>query len=57
MPRWILVDDTDPRIQYSGPWFLDRGSQDNLGNFGIPYQSTLHGINTDGSFSYDFRGE
>ncbi|KAF8912156.1 hypothetical protein CPB84DRAFT_1761418 [Gymnopilus junonius] len=56
MPRWVLVDDTDAGIQYNGPWFVHQGSQNILGNFGIPYRSTLHGINTNGSFSYSFRG-
>ncbi|PPQ75095.1 hypothetical protein CVT26_011907 [Gymnopilus dilepis] len=56
MSRWVLVDDTDSGIQYSGSWFQDQGSQNGLGNFGPPYQGTLHGINGDGSFSYQFQG-
>jgi hypothetical protein len=55
--RWVVVDDTDPSIVYSGPWFLDSsGSQDNVGNFGPPYLETLHGTSADGSVSFEFNG-
>ncbi|KAF8912159.1 hypothetical protein CPB84DRAFT_1820827 [Gymnopilus junonius] len=52
----VLVDDTDSGIQYIGSWFADTGTLDNMGNFGPPYKSTLHGIKSDGSFSYNFQG-
>jgi hypothetical protein len=56
-PRWVVVDDTDSNIQYSGPWFSDSsGSQDNVGNFGPAYKSTLHGTKANASFSYAFSG-
>ncbi|KAF8912162.1 hypothetical protein CPB84DRAFT_1742776 [Gymnopilus junonius] len=45
MYRSVLVDDTDSGIQYIGSWFADTGTLDNIGNFGPPYKSTLHGIN------------
>ncbi|KDR73700.1 hypothetical protein GALMADRAFT_228152 [Galerina marginata CBS 339.88] len=56
MPRWIVVDDTDPGIHYTGSWFQDQGSQNGLGNFGVPFRSTLHGTTSDASFSYGFQG-
>ncbi|KAF8912163.1 hypothetical protein CPB84DRAFT_1841850 [Gymnopilus junonius] len=56
MSRSVFVDDTDSGIQYIGSWFADTGTQNNLGNFGPPYKSTLHGIKSDGSFSYNFQG-
>ncbi|KAF4615485.1 hypothetical protein D9613_002591 [Agrocybe pediades] len=56
MSRWVLVDDTDSSITYTGPWFSDVGSLDSFGNFGPPYLSTLHGIKAPGAFSYAFKG-
>ena len=56
-PRLIIVDDVDPNIQYTGPWYPDQGSRDSAGNFGPSYQSTLHGVNSNASLSYAFNGE
>ncbi|KAF9483497.1 hypothetical protein BDN70DRAFT_873790 [Pholiota conissans] len=56
MSRSILVDDTDPRIAYTGPWFTNTGSFDETGDSGPPLESTLHGTNDAASFSYDFSG-
>ena len=56
-PRYIIVDDVDPSIQYTGPWYPDQGSRDSVGNFGPPYQNTLHGVNSNASLSYAFNGE
>lgn len=57
MSRWVVVDDTDPGITYTGQWFLDQDTQDSLGNYGPPYLGTLHGTNSDSSFSYPFNGK
>ena len=54
--RLVLVDDTNPNIQYSGPWFTAQNTQLNTGNFGPPFQNTLHGVGADASFSYSFSG-
>lgn len=55
--RWVAVDDTDAGINYVGPsWRSDVGSFDSVGNFGTPYQRTLHGTDVDASFSYLFNG-
>ena len=51
----VLVDDTDPNIQYSGPWFLTQNALD-TGTNGPPFQNTLHGVNVNASFSYSFSG-
>ena len=56
-PRLIIIDDVDPSIQYTGPWYPDQGSRDSVGNFGPSYQSTLHGVNSNASLSYAFNGE
>ena len=56
-PRLIIVDDVDTNIQYTGPWYPDQGSRDSVGNFGPPYQSTLHGVNSNASLTYRFNGE
>jgi hypothetical protein len=55
-PRSIIIDNVDPSIQYIGPWSLDQGS-DSVGNFGPPYQSTLHSVQANASFSFAFNGE
>ncbi|KAF5344751.1 hypothetical protein D9756_011075 [Leucocoprinus leucothites] len=55
--RWVVVDDIDPKISYSGAWLPDNnGSGANPGNFGPPYLGTLHGISTNGSVSFPFNG-
>ncbi|KDR76180.1 hypothetical protein GALMADRAFT_139913 [Galerina marginata CBS 339.88] len=55
-PRRIIVDDTDPNINYSGPWFQDRGSLDDIEHGGPPWNSTVHGVNANASLSYNFTG-
>ncbi|KAF8163683.1 hypothetical protein B0H34DRAFT_781303 [Crassisporium funariophilum] len=55
-PRPIIVDDIDPDIVYTGPWFQDQGSQNSAGNFGPVFQDTLHGTKSDASLSYAFNG-
>jgi len=55
--RWVMVDDTDTDIAYTGPWFQYKGSQDTRGNFGPTYKSTLHGTNDTASLSFAFNGE
>lgn len=57
-PRRIVIDDTNSRIQYVGPWGLDtRHTQDGLGNFGDPFQGSVHGVvDSTASFSFTFEG-
>ncbi|KAJ2915922.1 hypothetical protein MD484_g4472, partial [Candolleomyces efflorescens] len=55
--KWIIVDDTDTAIVYRGPWSSTDGSKyANSGNFGQPYNNTLHGINATGSLSFSYDG-
>ncbi|KAF9439548.1 hypothetical protein P691DRAFT_690435 [Macrolepiota fuliginosa MF-IS2] len=55
--RWVVLDDTDIAIKYTGDWFLDTTtSKDTIGNFGLPYLHTLHGTSTNGSISAEFNG-
>jgi hypothetical protein len=54
--RPIVIDDFNPLFQYGTGWFRDEGSQDNLGNFGPPFQHTLHGTDSNSSFSFSFQG-
>ena len=53
--RLVLLDDTNPSIQYSGPWFTaqDVAPAD---TGGPAFQNTLHGVNVDGNFSFSFSG-
>jgi hypothetical protein len=55
--RRVVVDDTDSSIRYAGSWFQANGQNDNLGNFGPPFQRTLHGVNQNASLSYAFTGD
>lgn len=56
--RQVLVDDTDPSIQY-GPegWFVADPSKLNVGNFGPIYNATSHATTSSNStLSYSFNG-
>jgi len=56
-PRRVLVDDTDSRILYSSSWVSDSsGIQDQVGNFGPAFNSTLHGAFGDGTAQFEFTG-
>ncbi|KAJ2915936.1 hypothetical protein MD484_g4483, partial [Candolleomyces efflorescens] len=56
--RWVIIDDRDSRISYSGSWSTTSGDNfNNRGNFGQTYLNTLRGSSTDGSsFSFTFTG-
>ena len=54
--RLVLVDDTDPNIQYYGSWFAAQNTQSNTGTNGPPFENTLHGANVNASFCYFFSG-
>ncbi|KAJ6562501.1 hypothetical protein B0H19DRAFT_1375565 [Mycena capillaripes] len=54
----IVVDDTDPAIQY-GPtgWFVaDSTKLNNIGNYGPVYNGTSHSAVTNASLSFPFNG-
>lgn len=51
-----MVDDTDPAVQYNGPWSQDFGTTDSLGNAGSTYNHTTHVIKNNGSLSFTFTG-
>ncbi|KAF9560134.1 hypothetical protein CPC08DRAFT_637020, partial [Agrocybe pediades] len=56
-PRLVVVDDNDSSIFYSDSWFLDDTKQkDDVGNFGPTLQGTLHGTNSNGTFTFSFSG-
>ena len=51
----IIIDDTNSAIQYTGPWF-GVNTLNNTGSFGSPLQNTLHGVNENASFAFNFSG-
>ncbi|EDR06598.1 uncharacterized protein LACBIDRAFT_294669 [Laccaria bicolor S238N-H82] len=56
-PRWVVVDDADSTIAYTGAWSnVASKSLDTLGNFGPTYLGTSHGTNSTASFAYSFQG-
>ena len=52
----VLVDDGDPRIRWDGDWFVRRGVEE-LGGWGPPRMSTLHGFQSSGNLSFQFSGK
>ncbi|KAF8878778.1 hypothetical protein BD779DRAFT_1180873 [Infundibulicybe gibba] len=67
-PRRVIVDDTDPQIQYSasdhwilnadaGQWPFAGGNPDKSGQSGQPFRSTTHlAVSASSSLSFRFRG-
>jgi len=58
-PRWVVVNDNDEGIKYSGPWLKQQGnSLDSLalGSFGVPYLGDWHQVTESASLSYTFDG-
>ncbi|KAJ7445165.1 hypothetical protein B0H11DRAFT_1746937 [Mycena galericulata] len=56
-PRQIVVDDSDPSIEYPDDWFnVANITKFNVGNFGAIYNSTTHGVTSDSSLSFPFNG-
>ena len=53
---FVLIDDTNSSIQYSGSWFEIKNTQINTGSYGRPFQDTLHGVNVTAYFSFPFSG-
>ncbi|KDR69477.1 hypothetical protein GALMADRAFT_16496, partial [Galerina marginata CBS 339.88] len=55
--RFIIIDNTDPKIHYAGSWFEpDTSSFHDKGDNGPPWNSTLHGVNTNATLPYNFTG-
>ncbi|KAG6809614.1 hypothetical protein H0H92_015532 [Tricholoma furcatifolium] len=57
--RQIVVDDSDPNIQYAGgisSWTTDTTGLNGLGSYGPIYNGTSHGATTFLSLSYQFTG-
>ncbi|KAF8151509.1 hypothetical protein B0H34DRAFT_664724 [Crassisporium funariophilum] len=52
----VWVDDMNSGIHYEGPWFEAHGNKDGVGFFGPPFRSSLHGVNENASFSFNFSG-
>ena len=64
MSRFVIIDDTNPSVQYSGPWFeaanntlpqISVPALEFIDN-GPPFQNTLHGVNVTASLSFNFNG-
>ncbi|KAE9399888.1 hypothetical protein BT96DRAFT_675606 [Gymnopus androsaceus JB14] len=61
---WFMVDDTDPRIDYSGSWYfnttvadaLGRNDYDLLSVTGPAFNSTVHTTTGNASLAFRFNG-
>jgi len=58
VPQFIIVDDVDTSIQYTGQWSeAPNGNQGDVVLFsGPPYRGTLHGANANASLAFAFNG-
>ena len=56
MAHLVLIDDMNPSIQYSGPWFEVNNTQIDTGWNGLPFKNILHGVNVTANFSFSFSG-
>ena len=58
--RYVIVDDTNPSIGYTGPWFAVDNTQTDIGFYGPAFQNTLHGVtgtgNVKASLFFAFNG-
>jgi hypothetical protein len=55
--QFVLIDDSDPRIQYEGDWSPEvQGATDGWGIYGPAHNRTLTRITSDGSFTFKFNG-
>ncbi|KDR77712.1 hypothetical protein GALMADRAFT_1326580 [Galerina marginata CBS 339.88] len=55
--RLIIVDDTDPNIRYTGPWTqTNDATLHDADTLGLTLDNTLHALNANGSFSFNFTG-
>ncbi|KAG6809613.1 hypothetical protein H0H92_015531 [Tricholoma furcatifolium] len=57
--RQIVVDDSDPNIQYAGgasSWTTDTTGLNGIGSYGPIYNGTSHGVAAVLSVQYDFNG-
>ncbi|EAU90361.1 hypothetical protein CC1G_00745 [Coprinopsis cinerea okayama7 len=60
LTRWVVMDNTDSRISYTGSWSRASGNtnqHNSHGNFGQVYQNTLHTTTTSSSLSFTFTGD
>ena len=64
-PRWVVIDDMDPSITYTGEGYevIARDNASEVIGIGRPYLSTLHGLNEANtlgksmSMEFTFNGE
>ena len=58
--RYVIVDDTNPSIGYTGPWFAVDNTQTDIGFYGPAFRNTLHGVtgtgNVKASLFFAFNG-
>ncbi|KAH6915726.1 hypothetical protein BKA70DRAFT_468219 [Coprinopsis sp. MPI-PUGE-AT-0042] len=55
--RWVVIDDNDSRIGYSGSWSRSNGDKyNNQGNFGPTFDNSLHTTTPASSLSFSFTG-
>ncbi|KAG6813716.1 hypothetical protein H0H92_008124 [Tricholoma furcatifolium] len=54
----VVLDDTNPQIQYIGSGWLENstGDEDGYGTYGVTYNHTLHATQANDSFALSFQG-
>ena len=59
-PAFVVIDDSNPDIQYNGPWKQINTNQSQFVNVtkisGPPFQNSLHGVNETSNFTFPFNG-
>lgn len=54
--RWVVLDDDDEALEYTGNWFEEENDFADLGIYGPTYGGSQHGTNNTGVMAFSFIG-